>query len=83
MYEDTEFGGCQTTRRSTSGGIAMRGSRPVKHWSVTQPTIALSSGEAELGGICRDASIALGLQFLAKDLGIDLKTRQAVRPRTY
>ena len=50
----------------------MRGSHPLKHWSVTQLTIALSSGEAELGGICRGASIALGLQSLAADLGIRL-----------
>ena len=53
----------------------MRGSHPVKHWSTTQTTIALSSGEAELGGICRGASIALGLQSLARDLGIDLKVQ--------
>ena len=72
VFVDTDFGGCQTTRRSTSGGIAMRGRHPIKHWSVTQPTIALSSGEAELGGICRGASLALGLQSLAKDLGIHL-----------
>ena len=51
----------------------MRGSHPIKHWSTTQTTIAQSSGEAELGGICRGASIALGLQSLAKDLGIELK----------
>ena len=51
----------------------MRGRHPIKHWSVTQPTIALSSGEAELGGICRGASISLGLQSLARDLGIELK----------
>ena len=53
----------------------MRGGHPVKHWSITQTTIALSSGEAELGGICRGASIALGLQSLARDLGIDLKVK--------
>jgi hypothetical protein len=73
VYVDTDFGGCQTTRRSTSGGIALRGKHPIKHWSTTQTTIALSSGEAELGGICRGASIALGLQSLARDLGIPLK----------
>ena len=61
-----------TTRRSTSGGVAMIGGHAIKHWSLTQPTIALSSGEAELGGICRGASIALGLQSVAHDLGIDL-----------
>ena len=43
--------------------------------STTQTTIALSSGEAELGGICRGASIALGLQSLARDLGIELKVQ--------
>ena len=51
----------------------MRGHHPIKHWSATQPTIALSSGVAELGGICRGASIDLGLQSLAKDLGFHLK----------
>ena len=73
VYVDTDVGGCQATRRSTSGGIAMRGKHPLKHWSLTQSTIALSSGEAELSGICRGASIALGLQSIAVDLGIPLK----------
>ena len=31
IYVDTDFGGCQTTRRSTSGGVAMRGLHPIKH----------------------------------------------------
>ena len=73
VFVDTDFGGCGTTRRSTSGGVAMLGGHAIKHWSLTQTTIALSSGEAELGGICRGASIALGLQSLASDLGIQLK----------
>lgn len=34
--------------------------------------MALGSGEAELGSICRGASIGLGLQSLAADLGIKL-----------
>ena len=71
-YVDTDFGGCHVTRRSTSGGVAMRGNHCIKHWSTTQSTVALSSGEAELGGICRGASIGLGLQALANDLGISL-----------
>ena len=73
VFVDTDFGGCQHTRRSTSGGICLLGSHPIKHWSLTQTTIALSSGEAELGGICRGASIALGLKSLAADLGISLQ----------
>ena len=50
----------------------MHGGHGLKHWSTTQTTVALSSGGAELGGICRGASLALGLESLAKDLGIDL-----------
>ena len=72
VYVDTDFAGCHTTRRSTSGGLVMHGNHCLKHWSTTQTTVALSSGEAELGGICRGAAIALGLQSLAKDLGIHL-----------
>ena len=48
----------------------MRGDHPIKHWSKTQSTVALSSGEAELTGICNGASIGLGLQAVAKDLGL-------------
>ena len=72
VFVDTDFGGCRVTRHSTSGGVAMRGMHPIKHWSITQPTIALSCGEAELEGICRGAANALGLQSLANDLGIRL-----------
>ena len=69
-YTDTDFAGCKNTRRSTSGGVAMRGAHPIKHWSVTQSTVTLSSGEAELGGITKGASIGLGLQSVANDLGL-------------
>jgi hypothetical protein len=33
VYVDTDFAGCKATRRSTNGGVAMHGSRAVKHWS--------------------------------------------------
>ena len=51
----------------------MRGNHLLQHYSQTQSTVALSSGEAELQGICKGASQALGLQSLAKDLGISLQ----------
>eukprot|EP00969_Alexandrium_andersonii_P114563 5064557-Alexandrium_andersonii.AAC.1 len=35
------------SRRSTCGGVCMRGQHAIKHWSTTRKTIALSSGEAE------------------------------------
>ena len=74
-YVDTDFGGCHTTRRSTSGGAAMRGSHLIKHWSTTQSTVALSSAEAEITGICKGASQGLGLQSLAAGLGVNLSLK--------
>ena len=71
-YVDTDFAGCSVTRRSTSGGCSMIGTHCVKHWSKTQSTIALSSGEAELGGIAYGTAQTLGLQSLAADLGMKL-----------
>ena len=67
---DTDFAGCIQTRRSTSGGCAMLGRHLLKHWSQTQTTVALSNAEAELSGIRKGASISLGLQSIARDLGI-------------
>ena len=49
----------------------MYGDHCVRHWSSTQPTIALSSGEAELGGLCKGASHAIGLQAIRKDMCMD------------
>ena len=72
---DTDYGGCHTTRRSTSGGLMMRGGHAIKHWSTTQSTVALSSAEAELTGICKGAAQGIGLQSLCKDLGLTWKVR--------
>ena len=45
----------------------------LKGWSKTQPTIALSTGEAELASICKACAEGLGIQALLKDLGISVK----------
>ena len=42
------------------------------HWSNTQKTIALSSGEAELAGIAKGSGEGLGLMSIAADLGTDV-----------
>ena len=74
---DTDFAGCRVSRRSTSGGVLMRGSHCLRHWSSTQTTIALSSGEAELGGLCKGAANAIGMRSVARDLGIKFKLNLA------
>ena len=75
VFVDTDYGGCHTTRRSTSGGEIVHGTHLIKHWATTQSTVALSSAEAELTGICKGAAQGLGLQSLAKDLGLEWNVR--------
>ena len=75
VFADTDFAGCLETRKSTSGGCAFRGSHLVKHWSSTQKTIALSSGEAELAGIVKGAGESIGLRSICQDMGMNVKIR--------
>ena len=51
----------------------MLGSHLIKHWSSTQKTVTLSSGEAELYGVVKGATEALGLRSLGEDLRIQDK----------
>lgn len=75
VYSDTDWAGCPTSRRSTSGGCVMLGSHLIKCWSSTQPGVALSSGEAEVVGVTRAAAIALGFRSLLADFGIRFSAR--------
>ena len=71
VWVDTDFAGCIKIRRSTSGGIVTIGDHVIKTWSFTQATIALSSGEAEYYGMVKGASMALGIQSMLEDLGMN------------
>ena len=53
----------------------MVGGGNIKHWSKTQPTIALSSGEAELNGIGQGIAQGLGIQSICRDLGYNYGLR--------
>jgi len=70
VYTDTDWAGCPRTRKSTSGGCAILGAHPIKTWSSTQSSVALSSGEDEFNGVVRGAGVGLGYQSLLQDLGI-------------
>ena len=53
----------------------MLGKHCMKHWSSTQTSISLSSGEAEFAGVIRGAGQGLGYQALLKDVGVELPLR--------
>ena len=53
----------------------MRDNHLLKHWSVTQKVGTLTSGEAELYGIVKGATKALGIQSYARDVGLQMALR--------
>ena len=75
VYTDTDWAGCPKTRKSTSGGVVMLGRHTIKHWSSTQASVALSSGEAEFNGVIRGAGQGLGYTALLQDFGVDAPLR--------
>ena len=79
MWTDTDFGGCQKTRKSTSGGIIRHGKHIIKSWSTNQAVVALSSGEAEYYGMVKGASGAIGATELCRDLGVEFDGKIKVK----
>ena len=68
-WADTDFAGCQVTRKSTSGVIVMHGGHVIESWSTNQAVVALLSGEAEYYGLVKAAPVALGIKSIAQDFG--------------
>ena len=48
----------------------MLGEHVLKHWSATQASVTLCSGEAEFNGVVRGSGQGLGFQALLEDLGL-------------
>ena len=74
-YSDTDWSGCGRTRRSTSGRCIMLGRHTLRTWSSTQPSVTLSSGEAEFYGVVKAAGAPLGHQTLLRYLDYDILVR--------
>jgi len=72
-YTDSDWAGCMKTRRSTSGGLIMKGTHLIAHWAATQATVALSVAEAELNAIVKAASESIGVKHMGEDFGEELK----------
>ena len=72
-YSDSDWAGCEKSRRSTSGGIVTIGTHVLKSYSKQQRTVALSSAEAELHAMVAASSETLGIVALMADMGLVLE----------
>jgi len=70
-YADSNWAGCPTTRRSTTGYFTMLGSNPISWKTKKQPTISRSSAEAEYRSLATLSYELQWLKYLLSDLGID------------
>ena len=70
VYVDSDWAGCRTTRRSTSGGVLKVGKHILRSWSSTQSTVATSSGEAELIAVFDGACRGRGVQAIMFEMGL-------------
>ena len=70
---DADFAGCRETRRSTCGGCVHWGRALIKAWSKTLATMALSTGESELGALVKGATEGLGVQAILADFALNAK----------
>ena len=69
-YSHTDWGGDKAIRRSVSARVIMRGGHCLKVWTKKQQVVSLSSAESELYAAVKTASEGLGVQSVAKELGI-------------
>ena len=69
VYSDSDWAGYAKTRKSSSGGMILRGGHLIAHWASTQATIALSSAEAELNALVKAISESLGIMNMLKEMG--------------
>ena len=67
-YTDSDWAGCPTTRRSTTGYFTMIGSSPISWKSKKQPTVACSSAEAEYRALAKCTAEIQWLHYLLRDL---------------
>jgi len=73
LLVDSDWAGCKSTRKSSSGGCVMMGAHLIGHWSKMQATVALSSGEAELNAAVKGVSEVIGFKNVCDELGWPLK----------
>ena len=70
VLTDSDWAGDIKTRRSCSGGLIRVGGTLIHHWSKTQQTLTLSSGEAEMNASVKAISEGIGVTELLEEIGI-------------
>ena len=68
IVTDSVWAGDLDHRRSCSGGLILLGDALISHWSKTQASVALSSGEAELNSTVKGLSEGLGVWQLINEI---------------
>ncbi|CAL1372799.1 unnamed protein product [Linum trigynum] len=69
-YCDADWGGCQSTRRSTSGFCIFLGTTPISWRTKQQKVVARSSAEAEYRAMASTVSEIVWLRWLLSELGV-------------
>ena len=72
-YADADFAGDESTRRSTSGFVIILAGAVICWLSKLQPTVALSTTEAETNASVEAVKIIMHLRLLLTELGIPQK----------
>ena len=68
-YTDSDWAGCATTGRSTSGEILKAGAHMLKSYARHQKTVALFSAEAELHALVAAIDEVMGMIGMMNDMG--------------
>ena len=72
-YSDSDWAGCKSTGKSTSGGLVMVGGHLIKSWSRMQDSVTLGSAEAELVALGKLAMEILGVRSMTHEWEITVE----------
>ena len=77
-FVDSDFAGCRSTRRSTTGMVQMVGGHAVSHTSNLQEGTGLNVSECEYCALTHGAAPGLGLRSYMADFGFEMSLQNCV-----